>query len=54
MTRTSDPRQTLVGVGPSLAADLHDLGYREPANLRGEDPELRKWWRWKDAGASGS
>jgi len=91
MTSTSDPLQSLAGIGPSLATDLRDLGYREPADLRGEDPErmyrdlialrgtpidrcvlyvfrcavhqaeapdgdpeLRKWWRWKDTGVRGS
>jgi len=28
------------GVGPSIAADLCLLGIREPAGLRGRDPEL--------------
>jgi hypothetical protein len=73
------------GVGPSIAADLHRLGIREVAQLRGRkpealyaelcravghpvdrcvlyvfrcavyfaseakhDPELLKWWNWKD------
>jgi len=77
--------QALLGIGPSMAADLQDLGFREPADLRGEDPEkmyfdlcalrgqkidrcvlyvfrcavyaatneapdpeLLKWWSWKD------
>ncbi len=77
--------QALPGIGPSMAADLQDLGFREPADLRGEDPEkmyfdlcalrgqkidrcvlyvfrcavyaatndspdpeLLKWWSWKD------
>ncbi len=84
------------GVGPSIASDLHGLGVREVADLRGRsperlysklcervgrpvdrcvlyvfrcavyfatesvhDPELLKWWNWKDdtrevAGRSGS
>ncbi len=77
--------ETLPGIGPSLAQDLRDLGFRETGDLprqnpetmfdhlcalRGEkidrcvlyafrcavyvagtehpDPELRKWWNWKD------
>lgn len=31
--------QGLPGIGPSLAADLARLGYREPEDLTGEDPE---------------
>ena len=31
--------QTLPGIGPSMAADLRDLGFRKPADLRGQDPE---------------
>lgn len=83
--RSSDPLQALDGIGPSLAADLRALGFREPADLHGQDParmysdlceltgvrqdpcvlyvfrcavyqastadpepELRKWWNWKD------
>ncbi len=34
-----NPLQALPGVGPSMARDLADLGYKEPADLRGEDPE---------------
>ena len=34
-----DPLQTLPGIGPSLAQDLRDLGFREPADLHGGDPE---------------
>jgi hypothetical protein len=33
------PLQLLPGVGPSIARDLADLGYREPSDLKGEDPE---------------
>ena len=32
--------QGLPGIGPSLAADLARLGYREPEDLTGEDPEV--------------
>lgn len=31
--------QRIPGVGPGLAMDLKDLGYAEPADLAGEDPE---------------
>jgi hypothetical protein len=31
--------QTIPGVGPSLARDLHDLGIRRVDDLRGSDPE---------------
>ena len=77
--------QSLPGIGPSLAQDLIDLGFHQPRDLRGAnpesmyadlceirgehidrcvlyafrcavhvartddpDPELRKWWNWKD------
>jgi hypothetical protein len=85
--RRRDPLQAMPGIGPSLAADLRELGMREPADLRGldpgrlyrdlgeirgarqdpcvlyvfrcavyyastaaadRDPELLKWWNWKD------
>lgn len=31
--------QTMPGVGPKVAVDLYDLGYRNVANLAGADPE---------------
>jgi hypothetical protein len=31
--------QSLPGVGPSIAADLARLGYREPEDLCGENPD---------------
>lgn len=31
--------QALPGVGPSIAQDLLDLGFRRPEDLRGRDPE---------------
>jgi hypothetical protein len=77
------------GVGPSIAVDLWDLGYRSVEELRGHDPEamyerfndlrgmvvdrcmlyvlrcgvyfashdhhdpeLLKWWSWKDGGVA--
>lgn len=84
MTTTCD-LQEIPGVGPSIAADLIDLGVPDSASLRGRDPqklyddlcemrgtridpcvlyvfrcacyfvdstdhdpELLKWWHWKD------
>jgi hypothetical protein len=84
-TSTNTGLQTLPGIGPSLAQDLRDLGYRDPSDLHGQnpermyedlcelrsqsldrcvlyafrcavhsasgnnaDPELRKWWKWKN------
>ncbi len=32
--------QSLPGVGPSIAADLARLGYREPEDLAGEDADV--------------
>ncbi|MDD2620340.1 MAG: helix-hairpin-helix domain-containing protein [Syntrophomonadaceae bacterium] len=77
--------QKIPGVGPAVADDLWQLGFREPDELKGEDPEklyqrlcilegqkvdrcmlyvfrcavyyasnpapepeLLKWWNWKD------
>lgn len=34
-----DHLQSIPGVGPSIARDLEDLGYRRVADLRGQDPE---------------
>ena len=34
-----NPLQGIPGVGPSLSKDLQDLGYKEVADLTGEDPE---------------
>jgi hypothetical protein len=31
--------RALPGVGPSIARDLYDLGFRKPEDLRGADPE---------------
>jgi hypothetical protein len=41
MPKTTDPTdlQSLPSIGPSLAQDLRDLGYREPADLQDETPE---------------
>jgi hypothetical protein len=38
--RAGDALQSLPGIGPSLARDLRELGYREPSDLHGRDPEL--------------
>ena len=85
MRHSNDTLQTLPGIGPNLARDLRDLGFQDPSelcgrdpeemftklcDLRGEkidrcvlyafrcavnfasngtsDPELLKWWNWKD------
>lgn len=37
--KSKDPLQALPGVGPSIAEDLRGLGFREPADLHGADPE---------------
>jgi len=34
-----DPLQAIPGVGPSIAADLRALGFKDPTGLRGKDPE---------------
>ena len=81
--------QVIPGVGPSIAADLYELGIRQVAHLKGKDPErlysrrctqvgtridpcllyvfrcavyyashthhnpeLLKWWNWKDRKAT--
>lgn len=36
--KPTDPLQALPGVGPSIAADLRELGFREPADLHRADP----------------
>jgi hypothetical protein len=38
-SRGESPLETIPGVGPSLAADLHDLGLSRVEDLAGEDPE---------------
>ncbi len=91
-TRRTVPQRVITelsripGVGPSIASDLHMLGVRDVAGLRGRnpdklyaalcekagqhvdrcilyvfrcavyfaseskhDPELLKWWNWKDS-----
>ena len=88
-TRKADPTstdlETIPGVGPSIAEDLRDLGFKHVKDLAGDDPErmyrnlctsrgmemdrcvlyvfrcatyyasrrrhnpeLLKWWNWKD------
>ena len=37
--RAGDPLQAIPGVGPSLARDLRELGYRAVQDLAGEHPE---------------
>jgi hypothetical protein len=38
-SRKKDPLQAIPGVGPSIAADLRALGFEDPTDLRGKDPE---------------
>lgn len=38
-SRERSPFEVIPGVGPSLSRDLHDLGYREVRELRGQDPD---------------
>jgi hypothetical protein len=84
-TRDNSDLQSLPSIGPSLARDLKELGFRAPSDLHGQDPEkmfedlcelrgqkidrcvlysfrcavnaatssesdpeLAKWWNWKD------
>jgi len=88
-TTNTTELQSLPSIGPSLEHCLGDLGFRSPADLRGQDPEkmftdlcefhgqridrcvlysfrcavyaatsndkdpeLAKWWNWKDRGPS--
>jgi hypothetical protein len=37
--RNTTALQSLPSIGPSLAQDLWDLGYRAPDDLHGQDPE---------------
>ena len=37
--KQKDPLQTLPGIGPSLSRCLRELGFREPSDLHGGDPE---------------
>lgn len=39
MPRRRSPFEVLPGIGPSLAKDLEDLGFRAVADLKGADPE---------------
>ncbi len=38
--QASWPVQSIPGVGPSIARDLHRLGIQEVADLRGRNPEV--------------
>ena len=40
LKRVPDPLRALPGVGPAIASDLRALGYSDPADLVGEEPEL--------------
>jgi hypothetical protein len=85
MSKPESGLESIPSIGPSLAKDLRDLGYRDVPDLRGadpeqmyarlhtlrgqrqdpcvlyafrcavyyasmkeRDPELLKWWAWKD------
>jgi len=37
--RDTPSLESLPGIGPSLARDLRDLGFRAPADLHGQEPE---------------
>ncbi|MFH1681053.1 MAG: helix-hairpin-helix domain-containing protein [Candidatus Eisenbacteria bacterium] len=39
LRRSRDPLLSLPGIGPSLAGDLRELGFRAPPDLRDRDPE---------------
>ena len=39
MSQTTTSFQVIPGIGPNLAQDLHDLGFANPSELRGGDPE---------------
>jgi hypothetical protein len=39
MMRPPDELQSIPGIGPSIAVDLRDLGYKRVADLQGEDPQ---------------
>jgi predicted flap endonuclease-1-like 5' DNA nuclease len=36
------------GIGSSITNDLHLIGIHHVNDLIGQDPELLKWWNWKD------
>jgi hypothetical protein len=39
MHQSTTALETIPGIGPSLARDLRDLGFSEPAELRARNPE---------------
>ncbi|UCH85873.1 MAG: pathogenicity locus [Candidatus Latescibacterota bacterium] len=39
MGKSKTPLESLPGIGPNLAKDLIDLGFNNPSDLRGQDPE---------------
>ena len=39
MSRTATTFQVIPGIGPNLARDIRDLGFSDPSELRGRDPE---------------
>jgi len=38
-TRNNTDLQSLPSIGPSLAKGLRDLGFQEPSDLHGQDPD---------------
>jgi predicted flap endonuclease-1-like 5' DNA nuclease len=45
--KVRDELQQLPAVGPSIAADLRQLGVKSVKDLARRDPERVKWWNWK-------
>ena len=39
MKKAKSPLEVLPGIGPNLARDLITLGFHEPSDLRGQNPE---------------
>jgi hypothetical protein len=38
--KTKSPLEIIPGIGPSMAADLEELGVHAVADLRGKDPQM--------------
>jgi hypothetical protein len=52
MPRTSDELQVIPGIGPRMAEDLRDLGFKKVSDLRNVDPEQMYERSRKKAGGS--
>jgi len=39
MPQKTDTFQMIPGIGPNMAQDLRDLGFSDPSELRGQEPE---------------